>query len=128
MVAYLAISCRIRSDCAPDNPKSRLSAFFRAISPSLPPPDGVSVDFRSSSSSLAFICWKTYCIRTIRNIVCTIGVFRTCIVPGDPPLTKCLKSGGRMLSNIRFSCSFVALVGPRLLTTDEAGNNNYVHQ
>ena len=47
-----------------------------------------------------------------------------CIVPGDPPRTRCLRSGGRMLSRILFSCSFVAFVGPRLLTTDEAAKAN----
>ncbi len=44
----------------------------------------------------------------------------TWIVAGDPPLTRCRRSGGKMLSRIRFSCSRVALVGPWLLTTLEA--------
>ena len=62
MVAYLAISCLIRSDCTPDRPNSFDSAFWRAISPSLPvAPVGVSVPLgfrRSSSSSLAFTCCR----------------------------------------------------------------------
>ena len=48
----------------------------------------------------------------------------TWMVAGDPPLTRCLRSGGRMLSRIRFSCSRVALVGPWLLTTLEAGRES----
>ena len=46
----------------------------------------------------------------------------TCIelqVVGRPPM-RCLRSGGRMLSRILFSCSRAAEEGPRLLTTLEA--------
>ena len=43
--------------------------------------------------------------------------FHTWIVPEDPPRTRCRRSGGKILSRILFSCSFVALVGPWLLTT-----------
>lgn len=51
----------------------------------------------------------------------------TCIAPGDPPWTRCRKSGGRMLSSIRFSWSRVAEVGPWLLTTLEAGKDREKH-
>ena len=43
--------------------------------------------------------------------------FHTWIVPEEPPRTRCRRSGGKILSRILFSCSFVALVGPWLLTT-----------
>lgn len=49
-------------------------------------------------------------------------LFLTCIelqVVGRPPM-RCLRSGGRMLSRILFSCSRAAEEGPRLLTTLEA--------
>ena len=45
----------------------------------------------------------------------------TCMDPEDgPPRTRCLRSGGRMFSRIRFSWSRVACDGPWLLITVDA--------
>jgi hypothetical protein len=38
----------------------------------------------------------------------------------EPPLMRCLRSGGRMFSSILFSCSLAAWLGPWLLITLEA--------
>jgi hypothetical protein len=42
----------------------------------------------------------------------------------EPPLMRCLRSGGRMFSRIRFSCSLAAWLGPWLLITLEAAHRN----
>ena len=56
------------------------------------------------------------------DIWACFSLMQTCIelqVVGRPPM-RCLRSGGRMLSRILFSCSRAAEEGPRLLTTLEA--------
>ena len=83
--------------------------------------------FRIWSEIMLLHDLKVYGI-IIMNVICTwywkiklrntiYFYFHTWIVPEEPPRTRCRRSGGKILSRILFSCSFVALVGPWLLTT-----------
>ena len=116
VAAYLCISATILSRWFP---KSFFSAFSRAISLALGP--DFSVLAVATVFRLDSICWKYF--QNIFQPRLTLRILSlTCIelqVVGRPPM-RCLRSGGRMLSRILFSCSRAAEEGPRLLTTLEA--------